>query len=68
MIKKIKLLAFIFCLPFIPLFATANDGDFSILTGFQGWYILQHLNECETGCEAFVDHAKHEEWVEIKIE
>ena len=37
-------------------------------TGFQGWYILQHFNECETGCKAFVDHAKHEEWVEIKIE
>ena len=36
--------------------------------GFQAWYILQHLNECETGCKAFVDHAKHEEWVEIKIE
>ena len=36
--------------------------------GFQAWYILQHLNECETGCKAFVDHAKHEEWMEIKIE
>ena len=37
-------------------------------TGFQGWYILQRFNECETGCKAFVDHAKHEEWMEIKIE
>lgn len=37
-------------------------------TGFQGWYILQHFNECETDCKAFVDHASHEETVEVKIE
>lgn len=36
--------------------------------GFQAWYLLQHLNEYKTGCKAFVDHATHEEIVELKIE
>lgn len=36
--------------------------------GFQSWYILQHLNEYPTGCKAFVDHANHEEPVEVEIE
>lgn len=37
-------------------------------TGFQGWYILQHFNECETGCKAFVDYATDEEMLEVEIE
>ena len=37
-------------------------------TGFQGWYILQHLYEYKTGCKAFVTHATHEEPVEVEIE
>ena len=36
--------------------------------GFQGWYILQHFNGCETGCKPFIDHAYCEESLEIKIE
>ena len=36
--------------------------------GFQGWYILQHFNGCETGCKPFIDHAYCEEALEIKIE
>ena len=37
-------------------------------TGFQGWYILQHLSECNTGCKAFVNHATYEKKLELKIE
>lgn len=37
-------------------------------TGFQGWYILQHFNEHETGCKAFVDYAHHEGAMEVEIE
>lgn len=36
--------------------------------GFQAWYILQHLNEYNTGCKAFVSHAIYEENLELKIE
>ncbi|MBD5448337.1 MAG: DUF3289 family protein [Treponema sp.] len=42
-----------------------NHGE----TGFTAWYLLQHLNEnYKTGCNAFVNHIKHEEVVEIEIE
>ena len=44
-------------------------GDiFLVGKGFQSWYLLQHLNEYPTGCKAFVDHAIHEEMLEIEIE
>ena len=36
--------------------------------GFQAWYILQHLSECNTGCKAFVNHATYEKKLELKIE
>ncbi|MGN0728120.1 DUF3289 family protein, partial [Treponema sp.] len=40
----------------------------ALRSGFQGWYILQHFNECETGCKPFIDHATYEEKVELEIE
>lgn len=40
----------------------------SVRTGIQGWYILQHFSDCETGCKPFIDHAFYEEKVELQIE
>lgn len=40
----------------------------SVRIGFQGWYILQHFKDCETGCKAFVNHANFSEKVEVQIE
>ena len=40
----------------------------ALRSGFQGWYILQHFNECDTGCKPFIDHATYEEEVELQIE
>ena len=36
-------------------------------TGFQGWYIFQHLSDYETNCKPFVNIIEHEEWVEFKL-
>ena len=40
----------------------------SVRIGFQGWYILQHFKDCETGCKAFVNHANFSEKMEVQIE